>query len=87
MKQSERLKMTNVDVNKALIFANFRLKDSDGSVKRQKRTAMSDFCSPSIRSLKRENDWKAKPSFSFFLLCLFSHGKQRNISCSLSTLI
>jgi len=35
--------MTNIDVNKqALIFANFRLKDSDGSVKRQKRTAMSD---------------------------------------------
>jgi len=95
----ERLKMTN------LIFANFRLNtdwcvfkntevvclktQSDGSSKRQKRTAMSHFCSPSIRfslkwenkwkrsirSFKWENKWKVKQSFSFFLLCLFSQRK------------
>ena len=58
--------MTNVDVKKqALIFANFRLKDSDGSVKRQKRTAMSDFSSPFSRSLSWENKWKCR-FHSFF---------------------
>jgi len=91
--------MTNVDVNKpALIFANFRLKDSDGSVKRLKRTAMSDICSLSICFFQRMETFhsffemrkrlESETKF-FFLSSLFvlSRGKQRNIFSSLSTLI